>query len=189
MNILFRGGSPLSFSEGIRTYPRIIAEDTCCQHHNIHTVTHRGDTTFELIWDFDEEIALLRPNILILQFGVDDMFRPVYRSEFKENMVQAIRRARLQFAPTIILCTTHLFKTRYENDAAEIYNRTTREVATDLDCLYIPLHLVWMNHIHEKGVDVQDLLETDSRFPSQSGHNLTADAVMKKIIGAAIINW
>jgi len=172
----------------VQHFADLVATDQSFSGHNIYTIAGYGHTTFDLIWDFDEEIGSLCPDILILQFGVDDMFRPVYRSEFKENLVQTIRRARVRFSPEIILCTTHLFRTRYENDASEIYNRTTREVAADLECHYIPIHLLWMNHIYEKGVDVDDLLETDSRYPSQAGHNITAAAVMKKIIGTSIIS-
>ncbi len=182
MDIVFRGGSPLAEREHVHTFVHLLASDRAFTGHNIYTIAEYGHTTFDLIWDFDEEIQPLEPGLLVLQFGVDDMFRPVYRSEFKENLVQAIRRARRRFHPDIILCTTHLFGTAYENDAAGIYNRTTREVAADLQCEYIPLHLLWLNHIHENGIPVDDLLEADSRHPSQAGHMVTADAVRNKIL-------
>ena len=181
MDILFRGGSPLAERAHVQTFAGLVASDPAFIGHNVYTVAGYGHTTFDLIWDFDEEIQPVEPGLLVLQFGVDDMYRPVYRSEFKENLVQAIRRARLRFNPTILLCTTHLLRTAYENDAAGIYNRTTREVATDLGCHYVSLHLVWMNHLHQKGITVDDLLEDDSRFPSQAGHMVTADTIKTRI--------
>ena len=92
---------------------------------------------------FDEDIDVYAPDILMIHFGIDDAYQPVYRSEFKENLVQIVRLARKRFNPEIILLTSHPFDNQYEMEMIYIYYRVIREVAVDLSCDLIPVHAYW----------------------------------------------
>ena len=88
--LLIRGGSIAAGMHKTCSYPYLLSDELA--RHGIEVVnrSQRGDTSFEAVRTFYDDIDPYRPNILLLHFGVDDMYRPVYRSEFKENLVQVV---------------------------------------------------------------------------------------------------
>lgn len=139
------------------------------------------DTSFQGIWTFNEDIDAYSPDILIIHFGIDDAYHPVYRSEFKENLVQIVRMARKRFNPEIILLTSHPFEDPYEMEMIYIYYRVIREVALDLSCHLISVHAFWAGEIEDRGLQVSDFIQHDNRYPNESGHELYARAILPKI--------
>ncbi len=142
-----------------------------------------GETSFDAIDRFDEDIASFLPDVLVLHFAVDDAFAAVYRSEFKENLVQIIRRARKEFRPQIFLLTSHPFEDPYEMEAVNIYYRAIREVAMDLACSLIPLHTAWAGHLQEQGVPGSAFLQKDVRLPNEEGHRFYASLLIRHLDG------
>jgi hypothetical protein len=177
MRILLRGGS-ISAGHGVqRGYAGILEEKLAGSGIELINRSRYRETSFEGIWTFDEDIEPFKPDILLLNFGIDDAFRPVYRSEFQENHVRIIRRARKLFNPRIILATSHTFDDSYEMDAVNIYYRSLRIVAKDLLCDLIPIDLLWAGYTHEKGMKSSELCLADTRYPNERGHELFADFI------------
>lgn len=139
------------------------------------------DTSFQGIWSFYDDIDAFRPDILALHFGMDDAYNPVYRSEFKENLVQIVRLARKRFDPKIILLTSHPFENHYEMEMIYIYYRTIREVATDCNCEMVPVHVYWAGVIEDRGLRIRDFVQEDCRYPDERGHALYAEALIAKL--------
>lgn len=139
------------------------------------------DNSFQGVWTFNEDIDVFAPDILMIHFGIDDAYQPVYRSEFKENLVQIVRLARKRFNPEIILLTSHPFDNQYEMEMIYIYYRVIREVAVDLSCDLIPVHSYWAGEIEEKGLHTSDYIQQDSRYPNEAGHEVYAKAIIPKI--------
>ena len=135
-----------------------------------------GETSFDGIWTFHEDIAPFSPDILMLHFGIDDAYFPVYRSEFKENLVQMVRLAK-NFTGRIILLTSHDFDNQYDRDSMNIYYRTIREVSVDLACGMIPVHTYWRGYCEERGLDNSGFVQRDERYPTEKGHEIYAEAV------------
>jgi lysophospholipase L1-like esterase len=130
---------------------------------SIHNRSHPTDSSFEGVYSFYDDIAPFYPDILFLHFGIDDIYRPVYRSEFKENLVQIIRLARKLFDPRIFLLTSHPFEDRLEMDTTLIYYRAIREVALDLSCRLVPVHLC--GPVSSKSADRRRFPSKDTRLP------------------------
>ncbi len=177
--LLIRGGSVAAGKGAAESYASIIARELLTDGIEVLNRSREGDTSFEAVWTFYEDIEPFRPDILILHFGLDDMYRPVYRSEFKENLVQVVRLARERFEPDILLLTSQSFADSSVMDAASIYYRAIREVAVDLGCGYLPVHLWWMSHLESKGGG--PLFDDDERYPNDEGHQIIASAVTEKI--------
>ncbi len=135
------------------------------------------DTSFQGVWTFDEDIDAYNHDALILHFGVDDAYHPVYRSEFRENLVTIIRKARKNHGSQILLLTSHPFERPYDMNDVSIYYRAIREIAGDLQCGMIPVHLYWIGAIEEKGSKLSEYLQVDQRYPNEEGHRLYADAI------------
>lgn len=179
--VLLRGGSVPSGRNVAVSCSDILKYELEKAGISFISVARNGDSTFEGMWNFDRDVLPFRPDFLILYFGVDDAFRPVYRSEYKENLVQIIRRARKELDASVAIVTSHLFAGEYEMNALSIYNRVVREVTADLDCMYIPVHMHWLNYLVETGKKIEDLITDDPRYPNELGHRLIAQSILHKI--------
>ncbi len=177
--VLIRGGS-IPAGYGVqRSYVDILREKL-----NIVEIINQSrikDTSFQGVRTFDEDIEIYKPNIVVLHFGIDDAYYPVYRSEFKENLVQIIRLLRKRFNPEIILLTSHPFDNPYDMEMIYIYYRVIREVAVDLNCDMVPVHVYWIGALEEKCASLTDYVQQDCRYPNECGHELYAEAILNKL--------
>jgi len=177
MRILIRGSS-IAAGFGVKKgYPEILVEKIGSPDIEIINRSRYRETSFDGVWSFDEDILSYNPDILILNFGIDDAFHPVYRSEFQENHVQMIRRTRKMFDSKIMLATSHTFDDPYEMDAVNIYYHSLKIVAKDLDCELIPVHLFWAGYLYENNLKSSDLTLTDTRYLNEAGHKIFAQAI------------
>lgn len=179
--LLIRGGSIAAGMHTTCSYPYLLSGELLGYGIEVVNRSKKEDTSFEAVITFYEDIDPFRPEILLLHFGVDDMYRPVYRSEFKENLVQLVRLSRERFDPLIMLLTSQAFTDSSVMDAASIYYRTIREVASDLECAYLPVHLWWMSYLDSKRADAGTLYDGDERYPNANGHRVIATAVVEKL--------
>jgi len=179
--LLIRGGGIAAGINTTRSYPYVLAYELSRYGIKVVNRSKNGDTSFEAMRTFYDDIDPYRPDILLLHFGVDDMYRPVYRSEFKENLVQLVRLSRERFDPFIMLLTSQAFTDSSVMDAASMYYRTIREVASDLGCAYLPVHLWWMSYLDSRRVGAGTLFDGDERYPNAKGHGIIASAVVEKL--------
>ncbi len=178
MRVLIRGGS-IAAGKGVdRSYADIVRDELAPAGIEVLNVSRERDTSFQGVWGFSGEITPVRPDVLVLHFGIDDIYRPVYRSEFRENMVQIVRLARVLFNPRTFLLGSHTFEGSIEMDAAYIFYLQLREVAHDLGCVFVPVHLRWMNRLYETGRRHAALVQEDDRLPNEEGHRIYAEALM-----------
>lgn len=177
IKILVRGGS-IAAGCGVNTnYVDMLRRRCLRRDVEIINRSWKGETSFDGVDSFYEDIDPCRPDILMLHFGIDDAYGAVYRSEFKENLVRIIRLAWERFKPVVLLLTSHPFDDPHEMEAVHIYYRAIREVAVDLGCLMIPVHTHWAGYLGESGVQHADLVQADVRLPNERGHRLLADIV------------
>jgi hypothetical protein len=181
MRILIRGGSIAAGHGVARGFASILAEMLMPDGHEVINRSRYRETSFDGVWSFEDDIEPFRPDILLLNFAVDDAFHPVYRSEFQENHVRMIKRARELCSPVVMLATSHMLDDPYENDALNIYYRSLKIVASDLECLLVPVHLIWAGHIFEGKLKNSDLTLSDSRYPNGDGHMIFTEAIMKHL--------
>lgn len=182
MKLLIRGGS-IPAGYGVeRTYVDIIQNVVKDTGVDIINRSQVKDTSFQGVWTFDEDIDQFHPDILMLHFGIDDAYNPVYRSEFKENLIQIVRLARKRFNPEIILLTSHPFENQYEMEMIYIYYRVIREVARDLATELVPVHTYWAGILEEHGCKLSDFVQADCRYPNRLGHELYAEVIVPKIM-------
>ncbi|MCX5849234.1 MAG: SGNH/GDSL hydrolase family protein [Deltaproteobacteria bacterium] len=181
MKLLIRGGSIAAGLGVIKSYVDILTESLLAKGIEVINRSRYRETSFDGIRTFNEDIANFEPDILLIQFGVDDAFQYVYRSEFQENLVQMIRLARRRFNPVIFLATSHIFDNPNDMDAVNIFYRSLRIVASDLGCELIPVHKYWAVYLEEHNLCSKDLVQSDSRYPNEKGHEVIAEAVMNRL--------
>lgn len=179
VKLLIRGGSIAAGYNVIKSYVEIITESLLKQGIEVINRSRYKETTFDGVDTFYQDIDFFRPDILLIQFSIDDAFQCVYRSEFQENIVQMIRLARVRFNPIVLLATSHTFDDPDDMDAVNIYYRSLKIVTSDMNCELIPVHYYWAGYLEEYGLRNKDLVLSDSRYPNEKGHRIIAEAVME----------
>lgn len=181
MKLLIRGGS-IAAGHGVEnSYANVLAQILRPQGIDLINRSRYKDTSFEGIETFSQDIACFKPDLLLIHFGVDDAFQYVYRSEFQENIVRMIRLARQNFNPRIFLATSHPFDNPNDMDAVDIFYRSLRIVASDLKCDLIPVHRYWAGYLEEHGLSSKDLVQPDSRYPNERGHEVIALSMIRAL--------
>ncbi len=181
MRILVRGGSIAAGFGVDRSYADILRHRFASRGIEVINRSRPGDTSFDGVESFVEDIEAFRPDVLILHFGIDDAFSNVFRSEFKENLVHIVRLARDGFDPYILLMTSHTFDDPHEMEAVGIYYRVIREVATDLYCDILPMHTYWAGYLLGRKLSGAEFLQKDARYPNEKGHEVYAEAIIQKL--------
>lgn len=177
MKLLIRGGS-IAAGHGVsRSYVDILKEFLGPRGIEVIHCSRDQETSFDCIGTFSEDIDFVKPDILVLHFGVDDAFGYVYRSEFQENLVQTIRLARLRFQPIIFLATSHTFDDPHDMDAVYIFYRSLRIMAGDFGVNLIPVHVYWAGYLNDHHLANADLVLRDTRYPNERGHQVIAEAM------------
>jgi lysophospholipase L1-like esterase len=179
--LLVRGGSIAAGTGVEKCYVEIVKDFCSSRNVEVINLSAPGDNSFDGIRTFQKDIEPCAPDILLIHFGVDDAFFPVYRSEFKENLVRMVRSARKSFNPLIMLPTSHTFDDPYEMDAINIYYRTIREVCIDLDCEMVAVHTYWAGYLEDHGLVNAQLVQKDTRLPNEPGHEIFAKVIIHRL--------
>jgi hypothetical protein len=178
LRILIRGGSIPAGTGVVKSYVDILREYGTAREIEVRNRSRGGENSFDAVSTFREDIEPFRPDFLILHFAIDDAFFPVYRSEFKENLVRTVLLARgLKRPPSIFLPTSHLWHDSGEMETLGIYYRAIREVAVDLACTLVPVHTFWAGYLADHRVDPAAMVQADARLPNERGHRIIARAI------------
>lgn len=181
MKILIRGGS-IAAGHGVKKgYADILKARFAKKRVAVINRSRFGETSFDGIHTFDRDIGAFRPEMLVLHFGIDDAFCGVYRSEFQENMVRMVQRARDHFNPVVFLATSHSFEHPFDNETVDIFYRSLSIVALDLRCMLIPVHLHWSARRITHGARPPSWLQSDNRYPNEQGHRIIAKAMVASL--------
>lgn len=184
MILLIRGGGIAAGAFVQKSYAQLLSEQLSSYGIEVINRSRDRDTSFQGCWTFEEDIAPYRPEMILFHFGIDDIYRPVYRSEFKENLVQLVRLCRVRYNSHIFLATSHPFSGDFEMQSALIYYRTIREVALDLQCHYIPIHYLIADELNEHHLAMKDIVLPDERYINEMGHRLFFNIISRKILSA-----
>lgn len=182
MTLLIRGGGIAAGTGANISYADLLADTLSRYGIEVVNRSRDRDTSFQGCWTFEDDIAPFSPHMVLFHFGIDDIYRPVYRSEFKENLVQLVRLCRARYNSIMFLVTSHPFSGDFEMQSALIYYRTIREVALDLQCHYIPIHYLIADELDEHNLTMKDIVQADERYINDLGHRFFFNIIHRKIL-------
>jgi hypothetical protein len=179
--LLVRGGT-IAAGRGVERGYADILRDWCAVRGSVfYNCSRPNENSFDAVRTFHEDIAPFNPDILIIHFGLDDAFGCVYKSEFKENLVQLVRRSRELFSPAIIMPTSQAFESPAYMQPAYFYYQILRDVCRDLNCGMVPVHAHWNALVMEQGLRHSDLVQENVLYPNERGHEIFAKAIIHRL--------
>lgn len=157
-----------------------------------------GETTRQGLERFPRDVQVLQPNVMTLQFGLNDCncwdtdrgLPRVSEAAYRANLLEMIARARAFGAAHIILSTNHptlrhrkLICGQTLEERRVQYNEIVREVAKEANVILCDIEMAFAN-VDRDQLSTMLLSEPDVLHLSQLGHEKYASAIFVYIAEA-----
>jgi len=157
-----------------------------------------GETTRQGLERFPRDVQVLQPNVMTLQFGLNDCncwdtdrgLPRVSEAAYRANLLEMIARARAFGAAHIILSTNHptlrhrkLICGQTLEERRVQYNEIVREVAKEANVILCDIEKAFAN-VDRDQLSTMLLPEPDVLHLSQLGHEKYASAIFVYIVEA-----
>jgi len=157
-----------------------------------------GETTRQALERFPRDVQVLQPNVMTLQFGLNDCncwdtdrgLPRVSEAAYRANLLEMIARARAFGAAHIILSTNHptlrhrkLICGQTLEERRVQYNEIVREVAKEANVILCDIEKEFAN-IDKDQLSTMLMPEPDLLHLSQLGHEKYASAIFAYIAEA-----
>lgn len=176
-------------TNGMRSFPQIFEErirwELCRSYDTIINTAISGNTTEDIIKDFEIRIAKYKPDVVFLMIATNDAasIRKISIEQFKSNLnllvnlIQSIGSTLILMTPTPII-----LERSTERRNIKQYVEKIREVALSKNIILIDNWNIWNNELRIKfGDTFYDKLLSDSLHPNGYGHKEIAIAILKEL--------
>lgn len=130
-----------------------------------------GDTVFDGLDRVDEVIGR-QPDLVVVQFGINDCFGGVYRHEFQETLGVLVDKL-LAAGAQVILATSNPLSDPTDQDAVRHFYTAIREVGRSRGVPVAHLDQLWLAHLQAAPGTV-GLYQPDGVHPTDEGHEILA---------------
>ena len=137
-----------------------------------------GDTAQGGVFRAKRDIVSVKPDIVMLQFALNDALSGYSPAEFYDNMKHIIGILKEETIPEILLMTSPLI---YDKDMMRLARPYYDKICQISEEISLPLALVdkyWEKKI-AAGINHRELVQSDMAHPTEAGHRLMAEAVME----------
>lgn len=137
-----------------------------------------GDTADGGLFRIREDVLDLDPDLVLIQFALNDAFIGVTPERFRNQMQAMISHVRSDTEAEIVLLTSVCLGNTKENEMAQDYYRVIEELGGENSIPVARVHDYWRRKIGE-GAEFRKLVQFDQVHPTLEGHLLMAEAVME----------
>lgn len=176
-------------TRGMRSYPEIFSERIRWEmgrsgDHVINTAIS-GNTSRDILNDFDRRVTQLRPQVVSLMIGTNDAAtsKNVSIPQFRENLIKLIAKIRIIGAIPVILSPNPIIvDLAPERARLHEYVEVMREVVKQQNVVFVDNYASWNNElkVQYKG-EVNRHLLNDPLHPSGQGHKEFAIGMFKEL--------
>ncbi len=135
-----------------------------------------GDTARGGLHRLKSQVIDSAPDLVLVQFGLNDAFSGCTLDEFKANIISIIDGIHSETEADILLVTSVAL--RGANKFAEKYYEALIEAGGEKDVSVARVHEYWEKHI-AAGTDFYGLVIDDGVHPTEDGYSLMAGAVVE----------
>jgi lysophospholipase L1-like esterase len=139
-----------------------------------------GDTAEGGLFRLREEVLDGDPDLVFIQFALNDAFMGVDPDRFKNTIKLIVERIVADTGAEILLITS--VPVMYESSDAmvEKFYATLSDIAEEEDVSIAMVHRYWKKKISE-GIDFRGLVQGDMVHPNVEGHRLMAEAIIASL--------
>lgn len=137
-----------------------------------------GDTTMDGLARLDWSVLSYEPDLVTINFGINDCVFGLGLEEFEMNFVEMIRRIRAGPGSEILLLSSQPLETPpYDRMVLDYYHAIER-VAKEMEVGFLDVYGAWMERVRQ-GTPLAALILPGLDHPNEAGYRIIAEELIK----------
>lgn len=137
-----------------------------------------GETSMDGLARLDWSVLSYEPDLVTINFGINDCVLGLGLEEFEMNFVEMIRRIRAGPGSEILLLSSQPLETPPYDRMVLDYYQAIERVARELEVGFLDVYGAWMERVRQ-GTPLASLILPGLDHPNEAGYRIIAEELMK----------
>lgn len=137
-----------------------------------------GATSFDGLARLDWSVIEHDPDLVTVNFGINDMYMGIRLGEFKSNLIEIVERIVEGSKSEILLMSSEPLLTPKFDRIVLSYYQTLEDVAEEMGVGFVDVCGAWMRRVAE-GVPLESLILPGLDHPNEAGYKIIAEELMR----------
>jgi acyl-CoA thioesterase I len=137
-----------------------------------------GDTSMDGLARLDWAALSYEPDLITINFGINDCALGLDLEEFEMNFVEMVRRIRSGPNAEVLLLSSQPLETPPYDRMVLDYYQAVHRVAREMDVGFVNVYGAWMRHVHA-GTPLGSLILPGLDHPNEAGYRIIAEELMR----------
>jgi lysophospholipase L1-like esterase len=137
-----------------------------------------GDTSLDGLDRLDWSVISYLPDLVTINFGINDMYWGIGLGEFKSNLVAVTERIIDGCQSEILLLSSEPLVTPHYCHEVQSYYGVVQDVAEEMDVGFVDVYRAWMRRV-DCGVALESLILPGLDHPNEEGYRIIAEELMR----------
>ena len=137
-----------------------------------------GATSFDGLARLDWSVIAHSPDLVTVNFGINDMYMGIRLGEFKSNVIEITEKIIEGSKSEILLLSSEPLLTPKFDKIVLSYYQTLEDVAEEMEVGFVDVYGAWMRKVAE-GVPLESLILSGLDHPNELGYKIIAEELMR----------
>lgn len=136
-----------------------------------------GDTSQDGLGRLDWAVLSYEPDLVTINFGINDCVLGLSLEEFEMNLVEMVRRIRAGPDSEILLLSSQPLESPPYDQRVLDYYQTVERVAKEMNVGFVDVYGAWMKRV-QAGMPLDSLILPGLDHPNEAGYRIIAEELM-----------
>ena len=136
-----------------------------------------GDTSQDGLGRLDWAVLSYEPDLVTINFGINDCVLVLSLEEFEMNLVEMVRRIRAGPDSEILLLSSQPLESPPYDQRVLDYYQTVERVAKEMNVGFVDVYGAWMKRVRA-GMPLDSLILPGLDHPNEAGYRIIAEELM-----------
>ena len=136
-----------------------------------------GDTSQDGLGRLDWAVLSYEPDLVTINFGINDCVLGLSLEEFEMNLVEMVRRIRAGPDSEILLLSSQPLESPPYDQRVLDYYQTVETVAKEMNVGFVDVYGAWMKRV-QAGMPLDSLILPGLDHPNEAGYRIIAEELM-----------
>ena len=136
-----------------------------------------GDTSQDGLSRLDWAVLSYEPDLVTIDFGINDCVLGLSLEEFEMNLVEMVRRIRAGPDSEILLLSSQPLESPPYDQRVLDYYQTVERVAKEMNVGFVDVYGAWMKRVRA-GMPLDSLILPGLDHPNEAGYRIIAEELM-----------
>ena len=137
-----------------------------------------GDTTLDGLSRLDWAVLSYEPDLVTINFGINDCVLGLGLEEFEMNLVEMVQRIRAGPGSEVLLLSSQPLETPPYDRLVQDYYQAIERVAKEMETGFVDVHGAWMRRV-QQGTPLSSLILPGLDHPNEAGYRIIAEELMR----------